>query len=136
MCFLVEGDEGILYAISKQWRNNFSKLIDNVSPTPAAAPDFVINSIQSFSVVNVNLRLNGEFDPNTSKVDAILMASEYEWTVDVLHALLSFARSEEYVGVLLPNEELRGRLSILGEEDDGDILPVMVVVILLQRRIQ
>ena len=75
---MVEGDEGILYAISKQWRNNFSKLIDNVSPTPAAAPDFVINSIQSLSVVNVNLRLNGEFDPNTSKVDAILMASEYE----------------------------------------------------------
>ena len=52
--------------------------------------------------------------------------------MDVLHALLSFARSEEYVGVLLPNEELRGRLSMLGEEDDGDILPVMVVVILLQ----
>ena len=52
--------------------------------------------------------------------------------MDVLHALLSFERSEEYVGVLLPNEELRGRLSMLGEEDDGDILPVMVVVILLQ----
>ena len=49
--------------------------------------------------------------------------------MDVLHALLSFARSEEYVGVLLPNEELRGLLSMLGE-DDGDILPVMVVVIL------
>ena len=45
--------------------------------------------------------------------------------MDVLHALLSFARSEEYVGVLLPNEELRGLLSMLGE-DDGDILPVMV----------
>ncbi len=76
-----------------------------------------MNSVHSVSPDNFNFRLNGEFGPRTSNLDAIEIASSYVCTTESgdAHAALSFARSEENVGVIDPNELDRGLRSMGGE---------------------